>query len=361
MIYAGRYGTGATNAYPDTYAFTAIAATVVGGVSIFGGSGAVWRGTLGILTFALIGNGLNLLGVDTTYQQTILGLLIFAGGGGRPGLPPLGTDVATHASRRYPPMSPAEGSLVIRNALVFDGMSEELVPGSIRIDAGRIVEIGAVASQDCPSLDAAGSVVTPGLIDGHFHAHGISLNMLEMEGSRTSYVALQGATRLTRALKRGFTTVRDAAGGDIGLARALDEGLVSGPSYLLAGPALSQTGGHGDGRQAHLDVSAGSCHSVEVVDGVDRLRVAVRERLRTGASLIKIMASGGVVSPSDPIRVPQYSAEEIRAVTDEATRRGSYVAAHAYSPEAIRHAVTNGVRSIEHGNLLDDFDGAPHG
>ena len=78
VIYAGRYGTGATNAYPDTYAFTAIAATVVGGVSIFGGSGAVWRGALGILTFALIGNGLNLLGVDTTYQQTILGLLIFA-------------------------------------------------------------------------------------------------------------------------------------------------------------------------------------------------------------------------------------------------------------------------------------------
>ena len=78
VIYAGRYGTGATNAYPDSYAFTAIAATVVGGVSIFGGSCAVWRGTLGILTFALIGNGLNLLGVDTTYQQTILGLLIIA-------------------------------------------------------------------------------------------------------------------------------------------------------------------------------------------------------------------------------------------------------------------------------------------
>lgn len=78
VIYAGRYGTGATNAYADTFAFTAIAATVVGGVSIFGGTGAIWRGSLGILTFALIGNGLNLLGVDTTYQQTILGLLIFA-------------------------------------------------------------------------------------------------------------------------------------------------------------------------------------------------------------------------------------------------------------------------------------------
>jgi len=78
VMYAGTYGTGATNAYADSFAFTAIAATVVGGVSIFGGSGAIWRGSLGILTFALIGNGLNLLGVDTTYQQTILGLLIFA-------------------------------------------------------------------------------------------------------------------------------------------------------------------------------------------------------------------------------------------------------------------------------------------
>ena len=91
----------------------------------------------------------------------------------------------------------------------------------------------------------------------------------------------------------------------------------------------------------------------EVVDGVDALRRAARERLRSGAHAIKIMASGGVISPSDPLRVPQYSPEEIRAVTDEAIRRGSYVAAHAYSAEAIRAAVANGVRSIEHGNLLD--------
>jgi imidazolonepropionase-like amidohydrolase len=89
------------------------------------------------------------------------------------------------------------------------------------------------------------------------------------------------------------------------------------------------------------------------VDGVDNLRVAVRERLRTGAHAIKIMTSGGVVSLSDPIRIPQYSPEEIRVVAEEAQRRGSYVAAHAYSPEAILHAVTNGVRSIEHGNLMD--------
>ena len=90
-----------------------------------------------------------------------------------------------------------------------------------------------------------------------------------------------------------------------------------------------------------------------MVDGVDPLRRAVRERFRRGAHAIKIMTSGGVMSLADPIRIPQYSAEEIRAVTDEAARRGSYVAAHAYSPEAIRHSIDNGVRSIEHGNLLD--------
>jgi imidazolonepropionase-like amidohydrolase len=116
---------------------------------------------------------------------------------------------------------------------------------------------------------------------------------------------------------------------------------------LFCGPALSQTGGHGDPRPPELDCCAGGGHMAEVVDGVDALRRAARERLRSGAHLIKIMASGGVISPSDPLRVPQYSPEQIRAVTEEAARRGSYVAAHAYSAEAISAAVANGVRSIE--------------
>jgi imidazolonepropionase-like amidohydrolase len=246
------------------------------------------------------------------------------------------------------------GSLIIRNALIFDGTNAELVEGDIWIESGQIAEIGRIPPLDLPNLDAAGSVVTPGFIDCHFHAWGIGLNMLEMEATRSSYVSLKGAARLAAALSRGFTTVRDVAGGDIGVARAIDEGLIPGPTYLYSGPALSQTGGHGDGRPAHLNLVSSTHCAVEVVDGVDNLRVAVRERLRTGAHAIKIMASGGVTSPSDPLRIPQYSPEEIRAVVDEATRRGSYVAAHAYSPEAVQHAVTNGVRSIEHGNLLDD-------
>ncbi len=153
--------------------------------------------------------------------------------------------------------------------------------------------------------------------------------------------------------------MRDVAGGDLGLVRALDEGLIDGPRYLFAGRALTQTGGHGDPRPGGLDLCCGGRgHLSEIVDGVDDLRRAVRERFRTGSHLIKVFASGGVVSPTDPLRLSQYSAEELRAVCDEAARRNSYVAAHAYSPEAITHAVTSGVRSIEHGNLLDDATAA---
>ncbi len=247
------------------------------------------------------------------------------------------------------------GNLTVTNALIFDGVGPDLHEGAVRIEDGDIVAVGADV---CPGdgddvIDARGAVVSPGFIDNHMHAYGVSLNMMEMEASPTSWVALKGSRRLASALQRGFTTVRDVAGGDIGLKTAIDQGLFPAPNYYFTGPALSQTGGHGDPRSAFLDVCCSGHHSVEVVDGVDALRVAVRERLRTGAHAIKIMASGGVVSLTDPIRVPQYSAEEIRVVAEEAGRRGSYVAAHAYSPEAIIHAVRNGVRSIEHGNLLD--------
>lgn len=193
----------------------------------------------------------------------------------------------------------------------------------------------------------------PGLIDAHFHAYALSLTAARNETGPLSYSALAGARRLAAALLRGFTAVRDVAGGDVGLASAIEEGLYPGPRYFFTGPALSQTGGHGDIRAANHGGCFHGGHMCEVVDGADDLLRAVRHRFRTGASAIKLMASGGVVSPVDPIRVPQYSAEEIRVVTEEASRRGSYATAHAYSPEAIRHSVLNGVRCIEHGNLLD--------
>ncbi|WP_138418049.1 metal-dependent hydrolase family protein [Sinomonas gamaensis] len=245
------------------------------------------------------------------------------------------------------------GSLTIRNALIFDGESPELSEGSISIRDGRITAVGREAEEAGVVLDAGGRTVIPGLIDAHFHAYALSLTSAANETGPLSYSALTGARRLAAALSRGFTAVRDVAGGDVGLANAIEEGLYPGPRYFFTGPALSQTGGHGDIRAANDGGCFHGGHMCEVVDGADDLLRAVRHRFRTGASAIKLMTSGGVISPVDPIRVPQYSAEEIRIVTEEANRRGSYATAHAYSPDAIRHSVLNGVRCIEHGNLLD--------
>jgi imidazolonepropionase-like amidohydrolase len=242
--------------------------------------------------------------------------------------------------------------LSITNVAIFDGESEHLTEGPIRIVDGRIAEVAGTVGVDDRVLDARGGVAIPGLIDAHFHAYAAAVELQAIARMPLSFLALVGANRLRRALTRGFTTVRDVAGGDAGLDRAIRQGLIRAPRYLYAGAALSQTGGHGDGRAAGEDCCG---HQVfaEVVDGVDNLRRSVRDRFRNGAHVIKIMASGGVVSPSDPIRAAQYSPDEIRAVVDEATRRGSYVAAHAYSIEAIQVCVEAGVRSIEHGNLLD--------
>lgn len=248
-------------------------------------------------------------------------------------------------------MTEGARTLRIENALVFDGESVDLSHEPILIEDG-VITTSAVREPD-QVIDARGGVVMPGLIDAHFHAYGVSLDGLLIETSPLSYIALKGGQRLGRALSRGFTTVRDVAGGDPGLANAIRQGIIDSPRYFYTGAALSQTGGHGDPRAEDSELCVCGGHGMEVVDGVDPLRRAVRDRFRRGAHAIKIMTSGGVMTPTDPIRNPQYSADEVRAVTEEARRRGSYVAAHAYSPEAIVHSVENGVRSIEHGNLLD--------
>lgn len=254
-------------------------------------------------------------------------------------------------------------NLLITDVAVFDSRTGELVDGPVWIADGVIQVVGPAAADAAGAgteqLSGHGGTVIPGLIDCHCHAYGISLDGAWIASRELSYVALVAAQRLGAALRRGFTTIRDVAGGDPGLAAAIAEGRLPSPRYLYTGPALSQTGGHGDPRSVdEVGCGCGVAHGVgridsEVVDGVDALRAAVRDRFRRGAHAIKIMASGGVMSLTDPIRNPQYSAEEIRAVADEAARRGSYVCAHAYSAEAIQHAVGNGVRSIEHGNLLD--------
>jgi imidazolonepropionase-like amidohydrolase len=152
--------------------------------------------------------------------------------------------------------------------------------------------------------------------------------------------------------------VRDAGGADYGLAAAVEDGYFAGPRLLFAGHALSQTGGHGDHRMKGEDRDdfCPSCvgRSGRICDGVAEVRRAARDELRKGAHAVKLMCSGGVTSPLDRIDSTQFSPEELRAAVEEATDQGRYAMAHAYTPRAINRALDAGVRSIEHGNLLDE-------
>lgn len=249
------------------------------------------------------------------------------------------------------------GATLLSNGLIFDGHSPDLIADKyLLIESDRISSITAERPDvEAREIDLAGKVIMPGLIDCHFHAYACKVNLSELESLPISYVAQRGRQLMENALKRGFTTVRDAGGADYGLWRSIEEGVFDGPRLFYSGRAFSQTGGHVDTRPPHVEpcscVQAGNLG--EVVDGVDALRKAVRENLRQGAHQIKIMVSGGISSPTDPVWMLQFSDEEIAAAVDEASRRRTYVMAHAYTAETIARAVKLGVRSIEHANLID--------
>ena len=210
-------------------------------------------------------------------------------------------------------------------------------------------------------IDGGGRTLMPGLIDCHVHVTFSATNLALLAQTPNTTLALRALPILRGMLRRGFTTVRDAGGADWALKQAIEDGMdgtVIGPRLFVSGPALSPTGGHGDfrPRSDRLQPIGCGCQrlaSTRVVDGVDEVRRAVRELLQMGADQIKIMSSGGVASPTDPVNALGYSLDETRAIVDEAAARHTIVLAHAYTPEAIRRAVECGVRSIEHGNLID--------
>lgn len=250
------------------------------------------------------------------------------------------------------------GSLLLRNARLLDPVKGEYTEGDLRCADGRIVEIGdGLTADDARTEDLRGAFVLPGLIDAHVHVTASTADLGSLPASSPSYVAAHSARTMSRMLDRGFTTVRDASGADYGLADAQAEGLFRGPRLLFCGRALSQTGGHGDSRTRGANASDDHpcCAGLgRLADGVDAVRAAARDELRKGAHHIKVMASGGVASPTDRIDSTQYSAEELRAIVEEAEAANRYVAAHAYTARAVNRALELGVRSIEHGNLIDD-------
>jgi imidazolonepropionase-like amidohydrolase len=250
---------------------------------------------------------------------------------------------------------------LLKNGNVFDpGRGTTLERHDVLIEGDRIVRIAAtpIEAPGAKVIDVSGKTVMPGLIDCHVHVLASNANLGLNARMPAVLTAIRALPILEAMLKRGFTTVRDAGGADWALAQAIAIGLVNGPRIFPSGKALSQTGGHGDFRERSDHLEPCSCAFrvgaiARVVDGVDAVRLAAREEIQKGATQIKIMASGGVASPVDPIANTQYSEDEIRAIVAEAEAAQTYVMAHAYTGRAIARAVRCGVRTIEHGNLVD--------
>jgi imidazolonepropionase-like amidohydrolase len=251
--------------------------------------------------------------------------------------------------------------IVLEHCTLWDGTSPEVREDMhVLVERDRIREISerSITVPQAQVIDYQGKTLMPGLIDAHVHLIATCLNLSQLAQEPVSLTMARARHIAEGMLRRGFTTIRDAGGADWGLAAAIDYGLIDGPRLFYAGRALSQTGGHGDFRSRTVETDqcaccmAGTQFSV-IADGVPEVQKAVRQELRRGATQIKIMASGGVASPTDPVWNLQYSDDEIRAVVWEARSWHTYVMAHAYTPEAVARCVRLGVRSIEHGNLLD--------
>jgi imidazolonepropionase-like amidohydrolase len=250
-------------------------------------------------------------------------------------------------------------ALLLEDCLLFNGESDVTDERHhLIIDDGKIKEISTrpILTAAATTLRLGGRFVMPGLIDAHFHAYGASLDIGAVDHTLPSLRALQARKHLEESLQRGFTTVRDAGGADMGLVLATQRGLIRGPRIFPAGLGLSQTGGHGDMRAPdHHSLCACAYRGAMflVADGPDEVRKHVRDQFRQGATQIKLFVSGGVLSPSDPLWMNQFTDEEIRAAVHEASTRRSYVMAHAHTAEAAKRCVRNGVRSIEHATILD--------
>jgi imidazolonepropionase-like amidohydrolase len=255
--------------------------------------------------------------------------------------------------------------VLFTNVNVFDGYAESLQDGMNVLVEGNLIKTvssSAISAPDATVIDGGGGTLMPGLIEAHSHLslHG---DLFEIRNDLNwMYVGAKSGAEATHMLMRGFTTARDAGGPTNGLRKVIDAGHVVGPRIYAAGPPVSQTGGHFDIRGLNepnyyfLGVPDAKqfMEWMYLADGVPEVQKATREVFRKGSSHVKIMAGGGVATVYDPLDGLQFTPEEIRAIVVEAEKVGSYAMAHIYTPEAITIALEAGVRSIDHGMLIDD-------
>ena len=257
-------------------------------------------------------------------------------------------------------MSKTENSFLLSNVQILNTETGEMDDARHVLVADSVIqELSAkpIAAPNAQRIDLEGKTLMPGLIDCHVH---VVAGIASLGGSAVfpdSLVTARAARIMHGMLMRGFTTVRDVGGADHGLVAAIEEGSMLGPRLVICGKALSQTGGHGDFRGRFDDRKVGSQEkrlgSVgRIADGVRQIRLAAREQIKGGAQFIKIMANGGIASPTDPIHFLGFSTAELKAVVEEARMAGTYVAGHLYTDEAIRRFIECGGHSVEHGNLV---------
>src|SRR6266540_1964212 len=245
---------------------------------------------------------------------------------------------------------------------MLDPERDEIVGGhELLVEGETIREVSdkPLKAADASVIDCGGHTLMPGLIDSHVHAVLSEVFIRQLENVPLTLMTARAMVLIRAMLDRGFTAVRDTGGADWGLKAAVEQGFIAGPRLFIAGRAIGPTGGHSDGRR-RTDPGA-PCHccnalvfSMGIADGEAAVRRAVREEMRQGCDQVKIMMSGGVASPYDPLDSLQFSPAEVAAAVEEAHAFGRYVCAHAYTPEAITRAMQGGVRTIEHGNLIDE-------
>ncbi|TMD65228.1 MAG: amidohydrolase family protein [Chloroflexi bacterium] len=254
-------------------------------------------------------------------------------------------------------------NLVFEHATLLDCTGRDPQPETrVVVDDGRIQRItpssGPNGPRDARVIDCQGRTLMPGLLDAHVHLAMLELDPLKEAALPPAVLALRIARNIEATLAAGFTTVRDAGGLDWGFKQAVRLGLIRGPRLFISGAFISQTGGHGDHRarsdRGTFPVVPGLTSESILADGPDAVRRAAREVLRRGADQVKVMASGGAASPSDELDHVQFSVDELAAAVEAAGAVGTYVLAHAYGSRAIQNCLKAGVRSIEHGNFLDE-------
>lgn len=249
---------------------------------------------------------------------------------------------------------------LFHGGLLFDGTGTDPAPADVVVDDEHIAHVGGPGTGDGDTaVDLDGQVLLPGLFDCHVHVTFDVLDVMAAIQEPFSYRFYVAAQSCERTIRTGITSVRDAAGADAGVRRAVDEGMFPGPRMQIAIDMLSQTGGHGDehfGCGVHIPLISPSYpgHPTATVDGPDEMRRMVRTLIREGADVLKVATSGGVLSPlSDPKRA-QLRPAELDVLVEEATAAGRFVMAHAQASDGIKNAVRAGIRSIEHGIYLDD-------